>query len=482
MLLRRIRQNLRIMDESSPLPPSNEPAQKPPSVSKRISKGLKFSLRWGIAVIGIWWVVSQMSFFDKVLVVNSSGIPVPMTLAEPDAQDSQEAFHVVGRKLPVPRSEIVNKPDRKKVQLEGQPGEVKLLGLDIEGDLNRNPHVERLLIETPAGGKWILPSQIAGGSYLVKVPYPRVDVGVARLVRHASSKNLYFLVFAILIFPLTFILTAMRWHELLKALDIHIGLMQAFTLTMVGAFYNTFLPGSTGGDFFKAMYASRQTPHRTRAVMSVVIDRVIGLIALIILGGIAAATQWDVPQCRQIAIACGVLITGVVVGLTVFYQPMLHRLVGLDWIINHLPMQKQIQNAVQVMWIYRKRPTLVLLALLVTFPVHMAVICSAMFSGMAFGLPLPASYYWAIVPVIVLSGSIPISPQGAGVMEYFAIRLTETRGATISQAFALTMSIRLVQILWNLTGVYFVVRGHYHTPTESEKHEVEVDLATSEAV
>ena len=136
-------------------------------------------------------------------------------------------------------------------------------------------------------------------------------------------------------------------------------------------------------------------------------------------------------------------------------------------------MQKQVRNAVDVMWIYRRRPVLVLLATLVTFPVHMAVICSAMFAGQAFDLPLAPSYYWAIIPVIVLVGALPISPQGAGVMEYFAIRLTETRGATVSQAFALTMSLRIVQILWNLTGVYFVVRGHFHTPTIAEKHEVD---------
>jgi hypothetical protein len=85
-------------------------------------------------------------------------------------------------------------------------------------------------------------------------------------------------------------------------------------------------------------------------------------------------------------------------------------------------------------------------------------------------------YYGAIVPVIVLVGSLPISPQGAGVMEYFAIKLTETRGATVSQAFALTMSIRIVQILWNLTGVYFVVRGRFHAPTAAERKEVEEDL------
>ncbi len=209
--------------------------------------------------------------------------------------------------------------------------------------------------------------------------------------------------------------------------------------------------------------------------MSVLVDRVIGLMALIILGGGAAATQWHVPQCRHIAIVSAIIIGGVIVGLTVFYQPTLHKLFGLDWILSRLPMQKQVRNAVQVMEIYRRRPGLVLVSLLVTFPVHITVILSAMFAGMAFNLPLPASYYWAIVPVIVLVGSLPISPQGAGVMEYFAILLLSRQGGTVSQAFALTMSIRMVQILWNLTGGIFVFRGGYHQPTEAEQQDLGSD-------
>ena len=63
--------------------------------------------------------------------------------------------------------------------------------------------------------------------------------------------------------------------------------------------------------------------------------------------------------------------------------------------------------------------------------------------GIAFGLHLSLFYYWMAVPVIVLAAAIPISPQGAGVMEYFAIKLLEPQGVTVAQAFALTMSIRL---------------------------------------
>ena len=87
---------------------------------------------------------------------------------------------------------------------------------------------------------------------------PPSSAGDARFGLRVSGLSL--LLLAIIIFPLTYILTSFRWHELLKALDIHIGLMRTFTLNMVGAFYNTFMPGSTGGDVLKAIYVSRQTP------------------------------------------------------------------------------------------------------------------------------------------------------------------------------------------------------------------------------
>ena len=68
-----------------------------------------------------------------------------------------------------------------------------------------------------------------------------------------------------------------------------------------------------------------------------------------------------------------------------------------------------------------------------TIPVHASVITNAMFAGMAFGLPLHWAYYWVCVPVIVLAGSIPISPQGAGVMEAFAILLTRRQGVIVAR-------------------------------------------------
>jgi uncharacterized membrane protein YbhN (UPF0104 family) len=217
--------------------------------------------------------------------------------------------------------------------------------------------------------------------------------------------------------------------------------------------------------------------------MSVLVDRVIGLIALIILGGVMAtfnylhASPGDPSRHATLKVALGsaALIALTIIGLVVFYTPVLRKFTGLDFIIAKLPMQAQVQKAVETMEILRRRPLLVLWALIVTFPVHMTVIVSAMFAGMAFGLKLHPLYYWIAVPVIVLVGAIPISPQGAGVMEFFAILLTRSQGVSVSGAFALTNAIRLVQILWNLTGGIFVLRGGYHAPTETEQEALDDD-------
>lgn len=303
------------------------------------------------------------------------------------------------------------------------------------------------------------------------MPHPRVQIGVLRMVRQADIR---FIIAALAIFPVTILITSLRWHELLKALDIHLRVRRTFVLNMVGMFWNTVMPtGSTGGDVFKAYYVARQTHHRTRAVMSVAVDRAIGLAALIILGGAMAAMQRHIPRCRQVALASAGILAVSILAIVVFYVPRLRRLCGLDFVINKLPMQKQVRNAVETLQIYGQRPLLVLVALIVSFPVHMIVITAAQFCGIAFGLHLNLFYYWMAVPVIVLASAIPISPQGAGVMEYFAIKLLEPQGVTVAQAFALTMSIRVVQIFWNLTGGFFVLRGGYHAPTPTEQKQSE---------
>jgi uncharacterized protein (TIRG00374 family) len=457
-------------------------------MDQRLLRVGMFVVRWAIAIGGIWWVVSQMSLRDSLLVLpEPDALPVRATVPAA-AHATDPSFSVTlpdGRTLTVPRGQTVSKPDGNggTVTLRGSadaPGPtLPLIGIDLANEADdQRAIIRRLLVQEGDRSRFVRPSEVEGG-FRLRVPNPRIDTGVLTMV---SRANHWLLIAAVAIFPITFILTSIRWHRLLRGLDIHLPLSRVFVLNMVGNFYNSFMPGSTGGDVLKAIYAARQTPHRAAAVMSVIVDRILGLLTLIILGGTMAAVQFVLSPdkhdpttvaCRNVALMSAAILFATVSGVTVLGWPSLRRAIGMDWLLRKLPGQKFIEKILQVLRMYRSRPGLILWAILITFPVHLTVVVSAMLAGKAFDLPVAASYYFVAVPVIVLVGAIPISPQGAGVMEFFANKLLARQGATVSHAFALTMSIRVVQILWNLTGAVFVIRGGFHKPTQAEIDEVE---------
>jgi uncharacterized protein (TIRG00374 family) len=456
-------------------------------MKKHAKKWLASGLRWGIAVVGVYLVVKNIAFRDRVITLDpASGDKVDARVLG-DAKDTDATFHILiadknnsqPHEVVVGREALWAKPDRARIAVRFGSGvaEAKLLAVHPGLSDPRTAPPSALLVVNPENNHitQVNPSQVVGLAEYLKdhIPYPLVEVGLNRMVREADVR---YLLLALTVIPIAFALTTYRWHLLLEAVGIHIAMLQTFAVNMVGLFYNTFMPGSTGGDLVKAWYASKHTPHRTWAVISVLMDRAIGLLALVILGGAMAAYQWQTPACRKVAIVSGALLALTAVGLTVFYTPLLRRLTGFDFIVSRLPGQHLLQTAIKGLEMYgHDHPSKTILALILCFPVHMTSIASAMMAGHAFGLSLPPLYYWVIVPVIALVGAIPISPQGAGVMEGMAILLTRRQGVTVSQAVALTLAIRLVQIFWNLIAGLFVLRGGYHAPTETEQHELDED-------
>lgn len=451
---------------------------------------LKFTIRWGIAVGGILYVLFGITFRDRVTILAAgTNLPVYAKVLG-DAAEDQAAYRIE-RDTPagpvveeVSRDALWVRPPVKSVDVAidgaAEPVRRKLLAVKPAGGASRGrdgKEIREFLVEDPVTEHGVIVDDAhVVAAVQITVSLPLVEIGLIRMVRSADRG---YLLAAVMILPLCHLLTSLRWYVLLNALDIRISSWRTFTINMVGAFYNAFMPGTTGGDLVKAYYAAKHAPDkRTRAVISVLIDRAIGLYALVLIGGAMAAYLWRETgsiDCRRVAQIAGLLVGTTLAGLVVFYVPVLRKYSGLDYLLRKLPMQAQVRKAVDAMETYGRQPASVMWAFLLAFPVHVASILSATFAGKAFGLPLHDLYYWAVVPVIALVGAIPISPQGAGVMEFFAVQLTKRQGVTVSQAFALTMSIRLVQMLWNLVAGVFVLRGGYHAPTEKEAHELESD-------
>lgn len=465
-------------------------------------KWLKFFLRWGVAVLGVWFVVKNISLHDTVRIQDAvDGRPVTVRLAE-HGNDTDATFKVewpdaggtVSTRA-VPRSDLIARSQYEHVTIrddDGSSRKVDVLGLKVPPDPTVGVSQWPLLVSEPRSlwqkflGTYsgrvftVAPARVTGSYSHDLLSYPLVDDGLINVVRKADHS---FLWLALLIYPINYVVTAVRWKLLLDVLQIPLSAARAFQINLVGAFYNTFMPGSTGGDLLRAYYAAKHTTHKGRAVLSVVVDRAIGLLALVLLGGTMATLKWMssadlhdpvTQKCRQVAIGSGVLVGVTVLGALAYYVPFLRRATGLDFVLRKLPMQRHVQGLLEVADLYGQRPGVVLMTLAMSLPVHAITVLSAMAAGEAFGLPIHPGYYWIVVPVVALAGAIPVSPQGAGVMEFFAYLLMRGQKATVADALVLTMSIRFVQIFWNLLAGVALLRGSYHAPTAKEQEELAI--------
>ncbi len=298
---------------------------------------------------------------------------------------------------------------------------------------------------------------------LLRTPENQIaeQVGLRTLLRDANPKYLL-ASWALLVTP--FLVTAWRVARLMQPQGIRLTFGKCLALTFVGQFYSSFLPGITSGDLVKIIYTARIVGSKTKATITILLDRVIGLVALMVIGGGAAAlqAQGNVTM-RNVALMIGGILACLLLGAVAYFSHRLRRLTGLEWLLRRPFVPEFVRHADEVLHVYRNHKGILLEAFLVSLITQIVVPLSAWLAGLAFGIQGHPGYYLAYVPVAILAASLPISPpQGLGVLDSVLLHFFTNRGvATASQSFALAQAVRFLPLLWNLVGAYWVVTGTY---------------------
>ncbi len=248
-------------------------------------------------------------------------------------------------------------------------------------------------------------------------------------------------------------LTAVRWHLLLRTVDLRIPLARAIRLTWIGAFFNLAVPGATGGDVVKAWYAARETGRATRSVLSVFVDRMLGMIGMTLVAGaalwLAPFREGFGPARAVITVALGICVVAtVVLGL-----PKVRSALGWRFIGPRLPFQTLIAEAGAALQLYRGHPVGILVALGLSVVNHVAnTFCAWLLAG-ALGIEgLDLATAFALVPVANFFAGIPILPGGWGVGELaFAFFLGQV-GIPPTEAVGLSVVYRLSILAVSLPG------------------------------
>jgi uncharacterized protein (TIRG00374 family) len=263
-----------------------------------------------------------------------------------------------------------------------------------------------------------------------------------------------FLAGAFIIFSLALLVTLVRWYFLVRAQDLPFTLPEAMRIGLIGFFFNSFLPGSVGGDIVKAAALARQQDRRTVAVATVIMDRVIALWGLVWFVAILGLGFWLFGGLEGDASERSKLVVSLATG-TVLVSLLIWFLMGLlpdrraARFASRLSLLPKIgQSAAELwraVWMYRKRQGTVFGVLALSWVGHVGFVlsfycCANALWDDALG-PMPSlTQHFLLVPIgLVVQAVIP-TPGGAGVGEwgfgalykYFAGPAAESNGVLAS--------------------------------------------------
>lgn len=274
-------------------------------------------------------------------------------------------------------------------------------------------------------------------------------------------------------------LQAVRWWLLMRVRGLDVPLHRAFNLIMVSAFFSFCMPGMTGGDVARAYYAAKRKDRRADAVTSIVLDRITGLVGLILLGGLVGFASLENAAVKQLMILTWSILGGLLVCGTIYYSGLLHRWKLFSAIGSKIPGRHFIAVLDRSMMAYRNHLGTVSIAVVLAMMGHASIIAGATLAGYGLGIEAPPSIIFAVLPMVLLTGTIPLTYQGLGVMEAVAFPLLSAQGfATENQVVGMLLIMRFYLVFFGMMGSISVIRGNIHLhDAEVGEQEIEEELA-----
>jgi len=282
-----------------------------------------------------------------------------------------------------------------------------------------------------------------------------------------------------------------RWLLLLRVHRIYISFYQAVKLTYLGLFYNNMMPGAVGGDLLKAWFITHHSDrdHKLEAMVTVFIDRLSGLVCLVLVGAIASffvggGLDFEVAGHKiQVRSLIWLIFAAMAVASIIFISRRTRRILMLSRLLKKLPFARKLQQIDSAIRIYRQHLPTVIAAILWTVFIQGTTIMAIWM--LTQGLHLDKVLFvqcLSVMPIIwLVSVAVPV-PGGLGVLEYLFIPFfagaIDPAGAmdpavVNAQAAALALLNRMMICLCSIPGALVPIFGGHLPKAQEIQQELE---------
>jgi uncharacterized protein (TIRG00374 family) len=271
------------------------------------------------------------------------------------------------------------------------------------------------------------------------------------------------------------VLGMIRWRWILHVQGLDVKFWRLFSITFIGAFWNAFALGTTGGDLVKAWYVAHETHHKkAEAIATVVVDRLIGLLVLFVIALVMMAIFYDRafhdPKLFWFSMATvGIVlftVSGTIVGL---WPGFADKLPGLRPLLQRMPKYNMLRRMVGAYRVYASHPVILAKTVLISFPVHFFSMLSIWCVGRGLGVQSARfTDYFLYLPIINSVTAVPITISGFGVREGMYVKMFHEVGVAGSVALVMSLLGYLATLFWSIVGGGFFLTHRKELPPTKE--------------
>lgn len=241
-----------------------------------------------------------------------------------------------------------------------------------------------------------------------------------------------------------------RWQEIIASHFHKLPFFELWRQTMIGSFLNQCLPSSIGGDVYRGFSAKRFGMTTEWAINSTLIDRLFGLISLVIIGLVCLPFNLSILFKTGLGICLIFCLLGTGIGFIL--------LVLLSSYAN--PALKKI-NFMKPLTIFSDRLVSTLTQKKITFKIFLfslftasGLILPLYFTSLSMHLPLTFSQISVSIPFIFLVSVLPFSFAGWGLREGAMVATLGLFGVSKEEAFCLSVIFGFIQLIASLPGAF----------------------------
>ena len=278
------------------------------------------------------------------------------------------------------------------------------------------------------------------------------SINLSQVLNVLKQTRLDYLVAALLLQFSSTAVSAYRWQLIMQNLQFGQNFAFYWRSYFKGIFFNQGLPTSIGGDAVRMLDVAKLGFRKRDALYGVMVDRIIGLGALLsltLLAYLLSPNLLPKPVHRPILMIISLGAAGFFGFYIINYFTWLNRFPKLT-VINTIA--QRLHQALSF-----RRILLVIASLLIPFLALLGFFAT----GWALGLEYSLMTYFALVPPALVLTVVPISVAGWGVREGALVSLFSLIGADKTAVLMMSLLYGFTLIIVSLPGLITYLKGRH---------------------